>query len=41
MGKVKLVDLSNPFGTRRGEMEAYRHCRTLEPGRIGGTGAVV
>lgn len=33
-------DLSNPFGTRRGEMEAYRHCRALEPGRIGGAGAV-
>ena len=33
-------DLSNPFGTRRGEMEAYRHCRTLEQGRIAGAGAV-
>jgi hypothetical protein len=33
-------DLSNPFGTRRGEMEAYRHCRSLEPGRITGAGAV-
>ena len=33
-------DLSNPFGTRRGEMEAYRHCRTLEPGKISGAGAV-
>jgi len=34
-------DLSNPFGTRRGEMEAYRHCRALEPGKIGGAGAVI
>ena len=34
-------DLSNPFGTRRGEMEAYRHCRGLEPNRIGGAGAVL
>jgi len=33
-------DLSNPFGTRRGEMEAYRHCRSLEPGRQTGAGAV-
>jgi hypothetical protein len=33
-------DLSNPFGTRRGEMEAYRHLRALEPKRIGGAGAV-
>ena len=33
-------DLPNPFGTRRGEMEAYRHCRTLEQGRIAGAGAV-
>jgi hypothetical protein len=33
-------DLSNPFGTRRGEMEAYRHCRSLEPGKISGAGAV-
>jgi hypothetical protein len=33
-------DLSNPFGTRRGEMEAYRHCRALEPGKISGAGAV-
>jgi len=33
-------DLSNPFGTRRGEMETYRHLRALEPERIGGAGAV-
>lgn len=33
-------DLSNPFGTKRGEMEAYRHCRALEPGKISGAGAV-
>jgi len=33
-------DLSNPFGTRRGEMEAFRHCRSLEPGRQTGAGAV-
>lgn len=33
-------DLSNPFGTRRGEMDAYRHCRNLAPGRVGGAGAV-
>ena len=33
-------DLSNPFGTRNGEMEAYRHCRSLEPGKISGAGAV-
>jgi hypothetical protein len=33
-------ELSNPFGTRIGEMEAYRHCRNLVPGRQGGTGAV-
>jgi hypothetical protein len=34
-------DLSNPFGTRAGEMQAYRHCRNLAPGRIGGAGAVI
>ena len=33
-------DLSNPFGTRNGEMAAYRHCRSLEPGKISGAGAV-
>ena len=33
-------DLSNPFGTRIGEMEAFRHCRSLEPGKISGAGAV-
>lgn len=33
-------DLSNPFGVRRGEIEAYRHIRSLEPKRIGGAGAV-
>ncbi|KPL17778.1 MAG: hypothetical protein AMJ93_14635 [Anaerolineae bacterium SM23_84] len=33
-------DLSNPFGTKIGEMEAYRHCRALEPGKISGAGAV-
>jgi len=33
-------DLSNPFGTRRGELEAFRHCRNLEPDKISGAGAV-
>ena len=33
-------DLSNPFGTRNGEMAAYRHCRNLVPGRQSGAGAV-
>lgn len=33
-------ELSNPFGTRIGEMEAYRHCRNLVPGRQAGAGAV-
>lgn len=33
-------ELANPFGTKVGEMEAYRHCRSLEPGRQSGSGAV-
>jgi hypothetical protein len=33
-------DLSNPFGTRAGEMQAYRHCRNLVSGRQSGAGAV-
>ena len=33
-------DLSNPFGTRNGEMEAYRHCRNPGIGRQSGAGAV-
>ena len=33
-------ELANPFGTRIGEMEAYRHCRNLVPGRQAGAGAV-
>lgn len=33
-------ELANPFGTRIGEMEAYRHCRNLVPGRQSGAGAV-
>jgi hypothetical protein len=33
-------DLSNPFGTRRGEFEVWRHLKALEPGRISGAGAV-
>ena len=33
-------ELANPFGTRIGEMEAYRHLRSLVPGRQAGAGAV-
>jgi len=33
-------ELANPFGTKIGEMEAYRHCRNLVPDKQGQAGAV-